>query len=168
MNGVEKQIARHIARALIAKGYNISVDFERGYDCEEGNFALTDVEKIIEASDEVDECHWMLNAEREPENGACATEGYLYFIWGNGEEGRTCLSDYTTNLEPIIQHVNDWSESADLMLSGQPDGVPCPRGALETIVREMIYGEGTDASLQRVIDLCNEARDDFNIGRKEA
>ena len=37
--------------------------------------------------------------------------------------------------------------------------------ALTAIVREMIYGDGTDASLQRVIDLCNEAKREFNIER---
>ena len=37
--------------------------------------------------------------------------------------------------------------------------------ALTGIVREMIYGDGTDASLQRVIDLCNEARSTFSIER---
>lgn len=37
--------------------------------------------------------------------------------------------------------------------------------ALNGIVREMIFGEGTDASLQRVIDLCNEARSRFQIER---
>lgn len=42
------------------------------------------------------------------------------------------------------------------------------RAALTEIVREMIFGEGTDASLQRVIDLCNEARDAFGIERPAA
>jgi hypothetical protein len=37
--------------------------------------------------------------------------------------------------------------------------------ALESIVREMIFGDGTDACLQRTIDLCNEARAKFGIER---
>lgn len=40
--------------------------------------------------------------------------------------------------------------------------------ALEGIVREMIYGDGTDACLQRVIDLCNAARERFSIERESA
>lgn len=45
----------------------------------------------------------------------------------------------------------------DLLTGTEPD--------LVAIVREMIFGEGTDASLQRVIDLCNEARVRHGIER---
>lgn len=38
--------------------------------------------------------------------------------------------------------------------------------ALDSIVREMIFGDGDDASLQRVIDLCNSAKDRFGIERR--
>jgi hypothetical protein len=163
MNYIEKQIARRVAKALLSGQNTISVDYERGYDCDEENFALTDIDKIIEASDAVDECHWMLDAERDGQ-GACATGGYVYFIWGNGEEGRTCVSDYTTNLEPIMAPIFEWVESADFALTGDQG----EREALEGIVREMIFGDGTDACLQRVIDLCNEARERFQIERVAA
>lgn len=119
MNAIEKQIARHMAAAIIQAGHNISVDYGRGYDCEAENFALKDVDKIIEASDAVDECHWMLDAERDGE-GAQAQEGYLYFIWGNGDDGRTCLSDYTMNLEPLLEPINKWADEAKMVLEGEP------------------------------------------------
>lgn len=43
---------------------------------------------------------------------------------------------------------------------------PDPREALEGIVREMIFGDGTDACLQRTIDLCVEAQKRFGIERE--
>jgi hypothetical protein len=36
---------------------------------------------------------------------------------------------------------------------------------LAAIVREVVFGDGTDASLQRTIDLCREARDRYSIER---
>jgi hypothetical protein len=63
----------------------------------------------------------MLDAEHKGEE-ACATNGYLVFIWGNGNDGKDCLSDYTTNIEPVIQPVLEWIEKAEAVttLEGAP------------------------------------------------
>lgn len=110
MNGIEKLIASRIATALVASGKKITVDFSRGYDTEDQYRDLTDIAKIIEACDAVDECWFMLDAERDGD-GAKATTGWVYFIWGNGEDGRTCVSDYTTNLDDIMEPVSDWADT---------------------------------------------------------
>lgn len=121
MNGIEKQIVREIAKRLIAKGHNISVDFDRGYDCEDQYRNLTNIDKIVEGCDAVDECWWMLDAIAKPSpNCAQDTSGYLYFIWANGNEGRDCLSDYTTNLEEIVEPVSRWIDEAEIALVGEP------------------------------------------------
>jgi hypothetical protein len=137
MNGIEKQIARAVASALINAGHKITVDYERGYDTEDQNRDLTDLDKIIEASDAVDECWWMLDAEPDPEAGACATGGWVYFIWGNGDEGRTCVSDYAGSLEPLLEHIWPWAEYAEAALVGQPTKEASQfRRAAEEIERE--------------------------------
>ena len=47
------------------------------------------------------------------------------------------------------------------------DDKPDAREALDRIVREMLYGGGDDESLQRTINLCNDARGEFAIDRAE-
>lgn len=125
MNGIEKSIAREVAKAIIGAGHKISVDFARGWDCEPKYRDLTDLDAIIAACDEVDECHFMLDAEHDDEdNTACATAGWVYFIWSNGDEGRTCVSDYATVLEPLLAPIWPWAEEAESMLVGEPTLTP--------------------------------------------
>jgi hypothetical protein len=47
----------------------------------------------------------------------------------------------------------------------KPPKPPTKADALDEIVREVLFGDGTDASLQAAIDLCNAARDRFGIER---
>lgn len=35
---------------------------------------------------------------------------WVLFIWGNGEEGLTCISDYTVSLEDVLAPVFHWIE----------------------------------------------------------
>lgn len=73
-------------------------------------------------------------------------------------------------LDPDVRYSNP--EMAGWPVTRADDGcgefVPgdAAEKAVTGIVREMIYGDGTDASLQRTIDLCNRARDRFNITRE--
>lgn len=94
MNHIEKLIARRIAEGLIAAGKPVSVDYNEG----EVELAdSTDVDAILKAADAVDECWFLVDPDGD---GKFAS--FVYFIWGNGEEGRTCVSDYTVNLESIV------------------------------------------------------------------
>lgn len=38
---------------------------------------------------------------------------WVLFIWGNGEEGLTCISDYTVSLEDALKPVFDWIEKKE-------------------------------------------------------
>lgn len=114
MNSIEKQILTKVVAALIAEGYHLTVDYERGYDSEPENRNLTDIDKIIEAADAVDEC-WLM-VDRTPSEGG-PHDHFVYFIWGNGNEGRDCLTDYSMRLDDTIAPISKWAEDADLQLT---------------------------------------------------
>lgn len=148
MNHIEKQIARRLAADLIAAGHKVSVDYERGWGCEEQNRDLTDPDKIVTASDAVDECHWMLDALHD-ERECSATAGYVYLIWGNGNDGRDCISDYTTNLAPIVDPISDWADTAGIALLGEPARKTLPELLLIESALVGAYGEPQEgASMQ--------------------
>jgi len=115
MNSVEKQILTKVVQELVVEGYLITVDYERGFDSEPENRNLTNLAEITDAADATDECHLMVDRE-ELEEGPY--EGFVYFIWGNGNSGRDCISDYSTNLEGIIGPILEWVDCADLQLKG--------------------------------------------------
>jgi len=39
---------------------------------------------------------------------------WVWFIWNNGEDGLTCITDYTVSLEDVMQPVFDWIEAKEL------------------------------------------------------
>lgn len=107
MNIQEEIIIRSVAKALIEAGHKISVDFERGYDTQLNQ--SIDLDAIFKAADEVDECWLMVGTPKKPRD---VYDGYVYFIWANGDDGWTCISDYTTNLESVLAPVNALIETA--------------------------------------------------------
>lgn len=113
MNGIEKQILRLVCEKLLAEGYVLTVDYERGFDSEPENKNLRDIDDIIHAADAVDEV-WLMADREELEEGPY--DGFVYFIWGNGNEGRDCITDYSTVFEPILDPIIDWLDEAELCL----------------------------------------------------
>lgn len=104
MKYVQKEILRRVCQGLIADGYLITVDYERGFDSEPENRNLTNIDQIIRAADQVDEC-WLM-VDREPlEEGPY--DAFVYMNWWNDED---CLSDYTSSLEPIMAPIYKWIE----------------------------------------------------------
>lgn len=111
MQPFETLIAHEACRRLIAAGYKLTVDFERGYEASDARniSAVADIGKALAAMNEVDECHLMVSRkhmtfERGETNGA---DHFVWFIWGNGNEGRDCISDYSTALSEQIDELDD-------------------------------------------------------------
>lgn len=137
MNGIEKAISRRLIDGLLAAGKRITVDYELGLDpALEGS---KDVEAIIAAMDAVDEC-WLMIGEGKP-----SYDAFLYFIWGNGEEGRTCLSDYSCSLESIVAPVSEWSKGAEMTLTEAPIQTPQQRQSALKAALAASYTERRDA-----------------------
>lgn len=145
---IERKIVRDLAACLIAAGMPVTVDHpeEEGSELE----ASTDLDAIEQAAFQFVDGIWLL--ARKAENGKY--DSWIRIIFGNEAE---CINDYSTDLQPVIQPVLDWCESPTY------DDAALP--ALAGIVRELIFGDGTDASLQRTIDLCIAAQKRFDIKR---
>lgn len=123
MNGIEKQIIRHLATQLIADGHHISVDYDGGYCTEDEYKDLTDPEKVIEGCDAVDEVYLMLDATHEVDGESCAQFGWIYCIWGNGNDGKDCISNYSgADLDKYIDPIYKWLDTAEVVLEGNPYG----------------------------------------------
>lgn len=116
MSPYEKLIAGEACRRLIAAGYKLTVDFERGYEASDArNIDSPDgIAKALAAMNEVDECHLMVSRKhmtftRGETKGA---DHFVWFIWGNGNEGRDCISDYSTALSEQIDGLDeDWTNA---------------------------------------------------------
>ena len=98
-NPIERKIVRDLAACLIAAGMPVTVDYNED---EPGVLASTDLDAIENAAMDVDDCWLLVNPEGEGYNS------YVRLIFGNGNLGLDCISDYTTDLEGVIQPVIDW------------------------------------------------------------
>lgn len=110
MNNIEKQVLRKIVAELFVQGWYVTVDYEYGYDSEPENRNMTDLEKVIEAADAVDEC-WIMVDKEPREIGTY--NGFIHLIWDNGNEGRDCITDYSMNLEPVMGPISEWTEEVE-------------------------------------------------------
>jgi hypothetical protein len=150
MNLIEKIIARRVAGALIAAGKPVTVDYNDGE--QPTLVGSMDVAAIIKAANEVDECYFLTDPL-----GDGTYDCFVRWIWGNGNEGLDCLSDYSTPLsreiDPIV--ALNWEVEAFAAIE-----------ALDAIVREQLFGGGTAESQQRVIDMCLNAERRFAIKRE--
>jgi hypothetical protein len=123
---VERKIVRRFVKDALAAGYRLAVSGERGYDIDEMLLGSTDVKAIMEAAFAGDECHifvqpgdgpTVIDGEsdlRERLYGAEKTIrrvnsiGYVYCVMGN--DGWDVISDYTTNLESLLEGANKVSD----------------------------------------------------------
>lgn len=145
---IERKIVRDVAACMIAAGLPVTVDHPDEDDSEVE--ACTDLDAIEKAAFEFVDGIWLLT--NKAEDGRF--DSFVRIIFGNETE---CINDYSTDLQSVIQPVLDWCNKPTLADAAMP--------MLARIVRETIFGDGTDASLQRTIDLCNEARKQFGIER---
>lgn len=158
MNAYETLIATAALSGLIKAGYYISVDFDRGYEASSAR-NINNPDKIptaLAAMDEVDECWLMLSDAPHDDNSAY--DAFVYFIWGNGNEGRDCLSNWTSTdrINAVVDPLDETWCNAQMAaaLSALP--------ALATI-RAMIgnvdhsKGHGPNAAAMRG-DMLNDIR----------
>lgn len=118
---IEREIVYRLAECLLQaqgpstdQGLRVTVCGERGYDPDATGFTREVVPSqlkpdliraVLAEADKYDEVHLFL--------GGNYAEGYgdwVYLIFGNGNSGWDVISDYTTDLEPIIKPVFDWIE----------------------------------------------------------
>ena len=99
---VEKKIVGQFVRDALAADHRLSVSFERGYDLDEMVIASTDYETIMKEAFDADDCHIFVHDADGPtiENGLLIADGWVYCVYGN--DGWDVISDYTTNLEPLM------------------------------------------------------------------
>lgn len=116
MSPIEKLIARTACQRLIEAGYYITVDYYRGYEASDV-INRNSLDGILDAMDAVDECWLMLNRDPVTITDGQPDEPYdawVYFIWSNGDDGRTCISDYDVSLSSLIEpwYGNDtWADA---------------------------------------------------------
>ena len=108
---VEKTIVTAFVRDALAAGKRLAVSLERGYDLEEMLLGSTDRKKILEEAFAGDECHIFVQPAEGPtvdKNGQVVSEGWVYCVFGN--DGWDVISDYTTNLEPLLKNAQKLSD----------------------------------------------------------
>lgn len=108
MQPYETLIATATLSGLIKAGYYITVDFDRGYEASNArNINSTDqIPTALAAMNAADECWLMLSDAPHPDGEPY--DAFVYFIWGNGNDGKDCLSDWTST-----DRVNGAVESLD-------------------------------------------------------
>lgn len=94
---VEHKIAEALIKSALATGYTITVD--NGED--ESKVPLSDLSLVLADMFLTDEDRLYMWEDDE-------RIGWVYFIYGN--DGWDVISDYTTNLEPIMTEANKISE----------------------------------------------------------
>ncbi|UIS25306.1 hypothetical protein [Erythrobacter phage vB_EliS-L02] len=104
---IEKQIARATLEALTKAGIPYSIDYHRGYE-PSGVTSDDPIEKQVEELFACDE-GWIMTGTTDEEG---PYDAFVYFIWGNGNDGRDCISDYSTSLEHIIDPISEAAQKA--------------------------------------------------------
>lgn len=94
----EKEILKRVVHSLLA------LPDVKGLHVDDGNdeYALencSDFDKIYEACNAVDDCRLYVK------------NSFVYFIWGNGNDGLDCICDYGVSLEPVMAPIFEWIES---------------------------------------------------------
>lgn len=104
---IEKQAARAVIKALDEAKIPHWIDYERGYD-PSGATSNDTIAKRVEELFACDE-GWIMTGTTNSEEQA---DAFICFIWGNGNGGRDCISDYSTSLESIIAPICEKLEDA--------------------------------------------------------
>lgn len=94
---LEKRIARTIVEDALAAGFSLNV--HNGGDVHELKAPTTDKKTILNIMFKTDEEHLLVY---NSSNGQRI--GWVYFVYGN--DGWDVVSDYTTNLEPIMKRAD--------------------------------------------------------------
>lgn len=107
---IEREIITSFVQTALAKGYRLAVSRERGYDVNEMLLGSRDRKEIVKAAMAGDEAHIFVQpAEGDlVQGGKIVSEGWVYVVLGN--DGWDVISDYTTNLEPLMQGANRLSD----------------------------------------------------------
>lgn len=107
---IERKIITSFVQTALAKGYRLAVSLERGHDVDEMLIGSRSRRAIVEAAMAGDDAHIFVQpAEGElVQDGKIASEGWVYVVLGN--DGWDVISDYTTNLEPLMQGANRLSD----------------------------------------------------------
>lgn len=108
---IEREIVGSFVQAALAKGYRLGVSLERGYDVSDGMLlGSRDRRKIMDAIFDGDDAHIFVQsaAGNLVEDGRVVSEGWVYVVLGN--DGWDVISDYTTNLEPLMKGANRLAE----------------------------------------------------------
>jgi hypothetical protein len=104
---VEERIARATVRALLAAGYELSVD-----NGEEETKPSRDFAKVAGAMFETDEDYLCIqNAAGVEAGGRKLWAGWVRFVYGN--DGLDVICDYTVNLEAVLAPVLEMAEGME-------------------------------------------------------
>jgi hypothetical protein len=106
----ETEILRRTVEALLAMPAATGIDVDDGDD-EYALYRSTDFEAIKDACFAVDECYLFTNT-------IDGKRQYVYFIWGNGNNGLDAITDYTVGLKEALKPVNDWIEQREWAYNG--------------------------------------------------
>lgn len=101
---VERDIATRTIRALLDAGYVLSV-----HDGEEEYPMSTDPAQILRDMMQTDEDYLLVYPPLVQDRRGRADAGWVRFVYGNS--GYDVISDYTTNLEAILQPVNAYADT---------------------------------------------------------
>lgn len=103
---LEQRIAEAVIDRAIESDYRIAVSLARGYDTDEMLLGSRDKEAIMKEVMAGDDCHVFVQPAEGPtiKDGQVVSFGWVYFVFGN--DGYDVVSDYTTNLEPVMDRAN--------------------------------------------------------------
>lgn len=108
---VEKEIAEKFVSDALKSGHTLSVSLDRGYDVEDMLKGSSDKAKIVDEIFAGDDAHVFVHAKGAPAivDGQVNSIGWVYFVLGN--DGWDVISDYTTNLERLLEGANKLAQS---------------------------------------------------------
>jgi len=99
---IERRVVRRIVRALLAAGYEVSVN--NGGDYNEIPYTK-DFELINKTLFATDEEHILC---RLVKNAEIIKTSFVFLVYGNS--GWDVVNDYGTSLEPVMEPINRWAD----------------------------------------------------------
>ena len=107
---LEQRIVRKAVKALLAAGYALATEQGEHRFYGPSRPSLKASEVLADCCETDEEYLGVFKAEQA--NGTTyhvQPLGYVYFVYGN--DGWDVISDYTTNLEPVLQPVLDYANA---------------------------------------------------------
>lgn len=97
-----QEMERRIVRRALTEGKKLGYTFNinNGGDEHELPEPTDDVRKVLGEMFATDDEHLLFYRGR-------FVKGWVYFVYGNGNGGLDVVSDYTTNLEPVMAKVQE-------------------------------------------------------------